>query len=61
MSMKLKEFITVTFTNRELNVFSRGQHTLSQPFNSETGEKFKDQDEATAWLLKYYPDLFTPA
>lgn len=59
--MRLKEFIRITFnSDGVLDVYERGRHEVSQPFNSETGEKFKDQDEATAWLLKYYPNYFTP-
>ena len=61
MSMRLKEYVRVTFNNSELDVYSHGAHTVHQPFNSDTGNKFKDQDEAMAWLLAYYPDLFTPS
>jgi hypothetical protein len=59
--MKLKEYVRVVFDNRELDVYVRGEHQIHQPFNSDTGEKFTDQDEAMAWLLAYYPDLFTPS
>lgn len=58
--MRLKEFIRITFNNGVLDVFIHGKHQISQPFNSETGERFKDQDDASAWLLRYYPDYFTP-
>ena len=58
--MRLKEFIRITFENQILNVYNRDSHDVHQPFNSDTGERFKDQDEAITWLLRYYPDYFTP-
>ena len=58
--MRLKEFISVTFENYVLNVYHGNVHELHQPFNSETGDRFANRDEALAWLLKYYPDYFTP-
>lgn len=58
--MKLKEYVSVIFANGVLDVFSKGQHIISQPFDSDTGEIFKDQTEAEVWLLNHYPNLFTP-
>ena len=60
MQQVLKEYISIQFKNNVLDVFSKGKHIISQPFDSETGLPFKDQTEAEIWLLKYYPDLFTP-
>jgi hypothetical protein len=58
--MRLKEYVKLTFANQSLDVYVHGRHELHQPFNSETGNKFANQDEASAWLLRYYPDYFTP-
>lgn len=58
--MRLKEFIRTTFTNNVLDVYNRNIHEVHQPFNSETGQRFQTQEEAMAWLIKYYPDYFTP-
>lgn len=57
--MKLKEYITYTFTANKLDVYEHGHHVVHQPFSSETGYPFRDVDEAMAWLLEYYPDYFT--
>jgi hypothetical protein len=59
--MQLKEYISIVFQDNILNVFKKGQHIVQQPFNSNTGEQFKDKTEAEQWLFQYYPDLFTPA
>lgn len=56
--MKFKEFITYTFVRGKLDVFEHGKIVISQPFNSETGDPFRDVDQALAWLVKYWPDLF---
>lgn len=56
----LKEYVSIQFEKNVLDVFSKGQHIISQPFNSETGELFKDQTDAEVWLLAHYPELFTP-
>lgn len=58
--MRLKEFIRATFTNNVLEVYNRNIHEVHQPFNSENGQRFQNEEEAMAWLLKYYPDYFTP-
>lgn len=58
--MRLKEYYHIEFTAGVLDVTEHGRHVVNQPFNSETGNKFKDQDEATAWLLRNYPEFFTP-
>lgn len=57
--MKLKEFVSYTFSDGKLEVFEHGQKKISQPFNSETGAPFRDVDAALAWLLEYYSDFFT--
>lgn len=59
--MRLKESIHYTFSNGKLDVFSHGKHIVSQPFNSETGDPFRNVDQSLAWLLKYYPELFVSA
>ena len=58
--MKLKEYISYTFQLGVLEVYEHGKHTISQPFDSATGEKFKNQTEAEAWLIQNYPNFFTP-
>ncbi len=60
MQQVLKEYVSIQYKHNVLDVFSKGQHIISQPFNSETGKSFEDQIDAEIWLLKYYPDLFTP-
>jgi hypothetical protein len=57
--MRLKEFIRVTFSSGVLDVYAYGKHEVSQPFNSDTGNRFVNQDEAMAWLVRYYPSYFT--
>ena len=59
--MKLKEYVSYTFTDGVLDVQEHGHHTIHQPFNSESGAPFRDQDDALAWLVRSYPDLFTPS
>lgn len=59
--MKLKEYISYTFSNGKLEVFDHGHKKVSQPFNSETGSPFRDVDAALAWLVEYYPEFFTPS
>lgn len=59
--MRLKDHITYTFVDNKLNVYDRGRHIVFQPFNSDTGNPFREVDEALAWLLNYFPDLFTPS
>lgn len=59
--MKLKEYIHYSFYQGKLDVFDHGKHIISQPFNSETGDSFRDVDQALAWLTKYYPELFVVA
>jgi hypothetical protein len=59
--MKVKEYVTYIYANGILDVYEHGKHILRQPFNSETGAGFKDQDAALAWLVSYYPNLFTPS
>lgn len=61
MQMQLKEYVSMTFEDGVLDVFRRGTNIIRQPFNSDTGEKFKDQTEAEAWLMHHFPELFTPA
>ena len=56
--MKLKESIHYSFYQGKLDVFDHGKHIISQPFNSETGDPFRDPDHALSWLVKYYPELF---
>lgn len=56
--MRLKEYISYTFSNGKLDVFDHGKHIIAQPFNSETGDPFRDVDQALAWLAKYWPQLF---
>lgn len=59
--MKLKEYISFTFSKGVLDVFEHGKHILHQPFDSETSVPFLNSDAAMAWLVHYYPDLFTPS
>lgn len=59
--MRLKDYITFTFTDYKLNVYDHEKHIVYQPYNSDTGNPFRDQDEALAWLLAHFPDLFTPS
>lgn len=59
--MKLKEFISYTFANGRLDVYDHGNHIVSQPFNSDTGDQFRDVDQALGWLAKYYPHLYVVA
>jgi hypothetical protein len=56
--MKFKEYVSYTFNKGKLDVFEHGRHMISQPFHSETGDPFRDVDQALAWLVKYYPELF---
>ena len=56
--MKLREFVTYTFTNGVLDMHEHTRHVVHQPFNPETGSPFKDVDAALAWAVKYYPEFF---
>lgn len=59
--MKIKEFVSYQYADGVLDVYEHGRHIIRQPFNSENGAPFKDQDDALLWLVHYYPDLFTPS
>ena len=59
--MQLKEYVSISFNDNVLDVYKHGEHVIRQPFNSETGELFKDQTDAEVWLIVHYPDLFTPS
>lgn len=59
--MQLKEYISILFENNTLDVYKHGVHVIHQPFDSATGELFKDQTAAEVWLINYYPDFFTPS
>lgn len=58
--MRLKENFSYTYQSGVLNVFDEDRHVLRQPYDSETGEAFKNIDDSLRWLLLHYPDMFTP-
>lgn len=60
MNLRLKDSIRITFNNDVLDVYNNDRHEISQPFHSDTGEKFQSQEEAMSWLVTYYPDYFIP-
>jgi hypothetical protein len=58
--MRLKETITYTFNNGVLDIYNRGHHEVTQPFDSDTGELFKDAVQALEWATRHFPDYFNP-
>lgn len=58
--MHLKEQYTYTFDDNKLSLLVHGRLVVQQPFDSDTGSKFVNIDQALAWAIRYFPDYFTP-
>jgi hypothetical protein len=58
--MRFKENITYIFgANGTLDIYNKGHHEVSQPFDSDTGAPFVDLAHALAWAARHFPDYFT--
>lgn len=55
----LNQSLTYTFHDRIITVYENGKPIIRQPFDSDNGKPFSTEQEALAWLQRYFPHLFT--
>lgn len=56
--MQLRPTFTYTYQNSTITVYENGKPIIRQPFDSDNGNSFGSEEQALAWLQRYFAHLF---